>query len=141
MNTHSESGPKVPSPAGIAAATMVLALASLSGSALAETRGKATIDFPFVAASTPCPAGTYEFEVEGSKVTLRSTDPKGPKVVLLVVTRLGRHDKDTVPEFVFDKVGDQARLSEIWPAKEDGFLVLITPEAHEHRVGGGSNPH
>jgi hypothetical protein len=27
--------------------------------------------------------------------------------MMLILTRLGRHDKDKAPEFVFDKVGDQ----------------------------------
>ena len=29
------------------------------------------------------------------------------------------------------------KLSEIWPSKEGGYLVLVLPEAHEHRVVGG----
>ncbi|MFN7990001.1 MAG: hypothetical protein U0529_21190 [Thermoanaerobaculia bacterium] len=126
---------------GIAAVALVLALAGLADPALAETRGTATISFPFVAGSTSCPAGSYTFDVDGTKVTLRSTEPKGPAVVLLVLTRLGRHDKDKEPEFVFDKVGNQMKLSEIWPPGEDGLLTLLTPEYHEHRVVGGSNPH
>ena len=103
--------------------------------------GKATIDFPFVAGSTQCSAGSYSFESDGAKITLRSTESKGPTVIMLILTRLGRHDKDKGPEFVFDKVGDQLKLSEIWPSKQDGYLVLMSPEVHGHRVVGGSNPH
>lgn len=141
MNVLSKCHLKIPSRTAIVGTAFVLALASLANAALAQTRGKATIDFPFVAGSTQCPAGSYDFETNDKKVTLRSTDPKGPTVVMLVLTRLGRHDKDQVPEFVFDKVGDQLKLSEIWPPKEDGYLVLITPDGHKHRVVGGSNPH
>ena len=60
---------------------------------------------------------------------------------MLVVTRLGRHDKDKGAELVFVKVGDQMKLSEIWPSEQDGYLVLVSPEAHGHRVVGGSSPH
>lgn len=124
-----------------AAVVFGLAITAFAATAMAEVRGKATIDFPFVAGATPCAAGEYDFEVDGGKVTLRSTDAKGPAVVLLVLTRLGRHDRDRAPEFIFDKVGGQMKLSEIWPPKEDGYLLLLTSEAHTHRVVGGSNPH
>jgi hypothetical protein len=141
MNNPSRSRLKFTSRAAIVASAFGLALASLADTPVTQTRGKATIAFPFVASSTQCPAGSYDFESDGTKVTLRSTDPKGTTVVMLVVTRLGRHDKDKGAEFVFDKVGDQMKLSEIWPSKQDGYLVLVSPEAHEHRVVGGSSPH
>jgi hypothetical protein len=138
MNILSRCRPKIPSRTSVTATVLGLALVSLAHTAVAQTRGKATIDFPFLAGSTQCPAGTYDFETDEKKVTLRSTDPKGPTVVMLVVTRLGRHDKDKVPEFVFDKVGDQLKLSEVWPPEQDGYLTLITPEYHQHRVVNGS---
>lgn len=141
MNIPSKGRLKILSCTVVVAAAFGLALASLADSALPQAKGKATIDFPFVAGSTQCPAGSYDFESDGTKVTLRSTAPKGPDVFMLILTRLGRHDKDHGPEFVFDKVGDQMKLSEIWPSAQDGYLVLASPEAHEHRVVGGSNPH
>jgi hypothetical protein len=58
-----------------------------------------------------------------------------------VITRLGRHDNDTDPELIFDKVGGKFLLSELWLPDLDGFLVLNTPVDHEHRVLGGSRPH
>ena len=138
----------------IATAGLVLALA-IPGTALAEPGGKVTTDFPFIAGSTQCPAGTYEFRIVGKAVWLRSTDPEGPTAVMLVATRLARHDEDEAPAIVraklgrsdkepqnvlvFDKVGDQLRLSEIWPAYEDGYLVLVTAEQHKHRTVGGSS--
>ena len=141
MNILSRGHLKIASRAAIVAAALGLALASLADTAPPQARGKATIDFPFVAGSTQCPAGSYSFESDGTKITLRSSDPKGSTVIMLILTRLGRHDKDKGPEFVFDKVGDQMKLSEIWPSKQDGYLVLMSPEAHGHRVVGGSNPH
>jgi hypothetical protein len=141
MNILSPCRLSILSRAAVAAAAFGLALTGLADSAVPEVRGKATIDFPFVAGSTDCPAGTYDFESDGTKIALKSTDSKGPTVILLVLTRLGRHDKDKGPEFVFDKLGNQMKLSEVWPSNQDGYLVLMTPEAHGHRVVGGSNPH
>ena len=141
MSNPSRRRLKITSRAAIVAAAFGLALASRADTPAPQYRGKATIAFPFVAASTQCPAGSYDFESDGIKVTLRSTDPKGTTVIMLVVTRLGRHDKDKGAELVFDKVGDQMKLSEIWPSEQDGYLVLVSPEAHGHRVVGGSSPH
>jgi hypothetical protein len=130
-----------PSRAGIAAAAIgVLLLVGLAAPASAQTLGKANIDFAFVAGQTQFPAGAYEFEASANKITLRSKDPKVPSAFLPVVTRLGRHDKDTESELVFDKVGDKLLLSEIWIGSEDGYLVLNTPGNHPHAVVGGSNP-
>lgn len=142
MNISSRNRPKLPSAARVATLALGLALASLPDSALAApSKGRAAIHFSFLAGTTQCPPGTYEFEVDGTKVTLRSTDPKGATAILLVITRLGRHDKDKDPEFVFDKRDEQLKLSEIWLPGQDGYLMLITAEDHAHRVVGGSNPH
>ena len=61
-------------------------------------------------------------------------------MTLPVITLLGRHDKDTDPEFVFDKIDGKLMLSEIWIPGQDGLLVLATKGPHEHAVLGGSNP-
>jgi hypothetical protein len=61
-------------------------------------------------------------------------------VILVPVTRLGRHDKDADPELVFDKTGGKLILSEVWFPRMDGFLLVATSEPHEHAVVGGSNP-
>jgi len=139
MNTLSALHLKTTSRAAVVAAAFLLAQTGLAGPAVVRARGKASIDFPFVAGGIQCPAGPYDFEYDGDKVTIRSTDPKGPTVLMLVLTRLGRHDKDKGPEFVFDRLGDQMKLSEIWTSAQDGYLVLMSPETHGHRVVAGSN--
>jgi hypothetical protein len=131
----------VPSLTGIAAAALCFVLVGFAATASAQSIGKVNIDFPFVAASTQCAPGAYEFESDGGKIVLRSKEPKGPTVLMMVITRLGRHDKDPEAELVFDKVNNTLSLSEFWLPNQDGFLVLNTPGAHEHRVLGGSNPH
>ena len=130
-----------PSLTGLAAIALAVVLVGVAAPANAQSRGSANIDFAFTAGKTLCPAGAYEFEVNAGKVTLVSKDPKGASVVLLTITRLGRHDKDVDTELVFDKVGEKLILSEVWLGNSDGFLVANTPGDHEHRVLGGSNPH
>jgi hypothetical protein len=128
--------------AGLAAVALgVVLLVGLAAPATAQVQGKAKIEFAFVAGATAFPAGAYEFEAGGGKVILRSNDPKGASAVLMVLTRLGRHDTDQGTELVFDKVSDKMVLSEIWIDGQDGYLVLNTPAEHGHRVVGGSNPH
>jgi hypothetical protein len=140
MKTRSIGHRHALSLAGIAAAVVGLALVGLAATASAQSGGTVKIDFPFVAGPTQCPAGAYTFDTGGGRVTLRSTDPKGATAVMMVITRLGRHDKDVEPELVFDRVNKQLLLSEIWLPNQDGYLVLSTTGDHEHRVLGGSNP-
>jgi hypothetical protein len=130
-----------PSLTSIAAAAFVVVLLGIAGTASAQSIGKATIDFPFVAGKTQCAAGTYDFAATAGKVTLTPKDTKQSSVIMLVITRLGRHDLDKDPELVFDKVGGKLLLSEVWLGGEDGYLVTNTPGDHEHRILGGSNPH
>jgi hypothetical protein len=117
---------------------MVLALFAVSGIlAYAQT---ATIDisFPFTAGSKAFAAGKYTVDMpDANTIAIRSA---GGASIMAVITRLGRHDKDTDFELVFDKVGDQYLLSEAWFPGEDGYLLLTTKEAHKHAVLGGSNP-
>ena len=125
----------------LAAAAMGIALFGVATPARAQAMATMTIDVPFVAASQTLPAGAYSVRIQDGKATLQLTDGKGPSVVMIVVTRLGRHDKDTDAEFVFDKVNKELRLSEIWLPGQDGFLLLATAGEHVHQVIGGSNPH
>ncbi|MEI6669041.1 MAG: hypothetical protein WCP29_12880 [Acidobacteriota bacterium] len=109
--------------------------------ASAQSIARATVDFPFMAGSKQCAAGDYNIEINGPKVTLQPKDGKGTQIVMMVITRLGRHDTDTDTELVFDKVKESFVLAEIWIGNNDGYLVASTPGEHEHRVIGGSKPH
>jgi hypothetical protein len=99
----------------------------------------ADIGFPFVAGDKAMAAGKYSVEVTaGGQVTL--TGPDRSRVLLPVITMLGRHDKDADNEFVFDKIDAKLVLSEVWMAGKDGLLLVATKGPHEHAVLGGSNP-
>jgi hypothetical protein len=124
----------------------ILAVLVWTGStALAQTNAlrSATmnVDFSFVVAGSVLPAGSYVLEVDQSRVLVRPKSGGGEGAFAGVITRLGRHDNDADPELVFDKIGGQYHLSELWLPGQDGYLMLGTKEQHDHRVLGGSNPH
>ena len=58
------------------------------------------------------------------------TAPDRTRILLPIVTMLGRHDRDADPEFVFDKVGGKVLLSEVWDAWKGRRLLLVTRESH-----------
>jgi hypothetical protein len=55
---------------------------------------------------------------------------------LTAITRLARQHMDDAPQasFVFDKVGEQRTLTEVWLPDQDGYLVDSTTAEHEHDV-------
>ena len=101
----------VPSLKGVAMAALGIVLVGFAATASGQSRVTANIDFPFVAGKVQCTAGSYDFEADRGVVTLRSTDPKVAASAMIVITRLGRHDKDTGTELIFDKVGGKFILS------------------------------
>jgi hypothetical protein len=99
----------------------------------------AEIGFPFVAAGKEMAAGKYAIEVTATgQVSL--TGPDRGRVLMAIITVLGRHDQDADSEFVFDKIDGKLVLSEVWMPGKDGLLLLATKGLHEHAVLGGSNP-
>jgi hypothetical protein len=117
-------------------------VAVVAGVAVAQSSiSKVTIGFGFDAAGEAMPAGDYTVEVSSDPSSGRVIMRNGAKsAVLLVITRLGRHDNDKDPEIVFDKVDGKYLLSEVWLSGEDGYLLLATKTAHGHFVVGGSHP-
>jgi hypothetical protein len=119
-------------------AAFVVALIVGGATAYAQTTS-ANITFPFVAGGKELPAGKYSVEVTANgQVTL--TGPDRGRVLMAVITILGRHDLDGDNEFVFDKIEGKLVLSEVWMGGKDGLLLLATKGPHEHAVLGGSNP-
>ncbi len=96
------------------------------------------IPFKFMVGKTEMPAGKYEFwsQEQRTQLLLRNLDTSKATFVF-VIERLA----ETSPlekhkaRVVFDTVGDQKSLSELWPAdNEDGFLVGITKGEEKHEV-------
>jgi hypothetical protein len=120
----------------LAALVMVFGL----GGAMAHAQIiSADLRFPFVAGGKEMAAGKYTIErMPAGPIML--TGPDGARVMMPIITMLGRHDQDPDAEFVFDTVDGKSVLSEIWMPKKDGMLVLATGKPHTHTVVGGSNP-
>ena len=119
---------------------LALVVAFELGGAMAYAQSiHAEIGFPFVAGGKEMAAGKYTVEVTTAGTVLL-TGAGGSRMLIPVITMLGRHDQDPDAEFVFDKIDGKTVLSEIWMPRKDGMLVLATKGPHEHAVVGGSNP-
>jgi len=93
------------------------------------------IPFQFYAGDKVMPAGKYEIARNAAgPITL--TGPSNARVMMSVLTYLGRHDSDAEPELIFDKIKGEMHLSEIWLPGQDGLLLLGTKEQHDHEVLG-----
>jgi hypothetical protein len=92
------------------------------------------IDFPFEAGQQKLTPGKYAFSMPAQNVV--SVSGPGGRATMTVITLLGRHDDDTTLELVFDKVGEEYLLSEVWFPGKDGCLTLSTAHEHKHRVLG-----
>ena len=79
--------------------------------------------------------GTYVIQDRGQALVIKNSDG-GKGTVLSVVTRLARRPSSdgNGSNLVFDTVGGQRFLSEVWLSDGDGFLVRGTQENHEHQL-------
>jgi type 1 fimbria pilin len=118
---------------------VLAAIVAMSFGMAYAQRGTVKIDFPFMAGSKTLQPGTYTVTMPNEYAI--AFDGPGGKAVMVVLTMLGRHDRDTDLEVVFDKVDGKYLLSEVWFPEHDGYLLLSTKQAHSHAVVGGSNPH
>jgi hypothetical protein len=123
---------------------VMLGLVILVGSAAVNAESPAReiyskISFPFMLGEKFFMPGDYRIaHGNGSDPLIRVTSWDGASSVEVpVITRLARQDHsshDTTDSLVFDRVGDQSFLSEVWMSGEDGFLVLGTVEDHRHTI-------
>ncbi len=124
-----------------AVATMA-ALAILVGPALSYAQDAATVNLPFKfeAGKKALDAGKYELMVpEDTTGALTLTPERGASMALPYITRLAAPEPPIrEPKFVFDKVGDQYILSEIWLPDRDGYLIHDTRQPHTHHAVKGA---
>ena len=97
---------------------------------------KAKIDFPFSVGGKVLAAGNYEFTRDDAGMVFRVEDMNKNGALAPIVTRLTRemHAMPNEAYLVFDKVGEDYLLSEIWAPGEDGYLLLATKGEHTHKV-------
>ena len=126
------------------AAVVVLSFASVA--ALLSTRAQAAdsvvvakVAFAFHVGDKLFPAGAYRVTSRGpagSVLVIRGENGGGSSI-LPVATRLARQERPDHPtsgNLVFDRVGDERFLSEVWLPDDDGYLVRGTAEEHQHDV-------
>jgi hypothetical protein len=88
----------------------------------------------FIAGGKSFPIGAYKilYEPKSKYITLRAAS--GAVTQLTIITRLASETPTDRSRLVFDMVGNERRLSEIWIPGEDGFLVGSTKEEHKHEI-------
>lgn len=102
-----------------------------------QKRMMVKIPHEFTVSDQALPAGRYSVSTEeGDPVKLHIHDLSGETCAWLpVITRLALHaHADTEARMVFDRVGGQHFLSEVWLPGKDGFLIRGTPKDHSHEI-------
>jgi hypothetical protein len=119
-------------------AAMVLVGTMGGGMASAQDVAIVNIPFQFTANHKVMMPGKYEITVTDNTV-ISVTPQKGAALFVPTITRLAQHGKPmTEAEIVFDKMGEQYTLSEVWLPTEDGFLVNDLKQPHQHHVLKGT---
>ncbi len=91
----------------------------------------ATIQFPFKAEGKEFAAGKYRFDadLERGMIMLRN-ESTGKSVLLPFTSRLSERGDDSM--VVFDQLGDQYFLSEVYMPGIDGFELKALTGKHTH---------
>jgi len=108
---------------------------SMAVGANAQQILRANVPFAFKVGDELLPAGDYQFILAGNDRSFRVTSGKS-SAVALVLTRMaaGIHTTPADAHVVFDKIGHQYWLAEIWIPGVDGFDLHNMTEKHEHQI-------
>lgn len=115
------------------AVACVVAVFLAGGSAFAQQVSQVNVPFKFMAGKTAMDAGKYTVTIN-EDATVTFTPAKGQPVMLLPVTRLAEQTATADARFVFDRVGQEYRISEVWMGSIDGFLLNDLKEPHKHHI-------
>lgn len=119
-----------------------LSLILLAGLLLAASNSFATaqlatanIPFSFIVEGKTYPSGSYRISLNDaeSTVTLQNEKANMPAVLALILTRLSRRPENTA-EVIFDVVGKDHYLSEIYVPNMDGFYFKSATGKHTHEI-------
>ena len=91
-------------------------------------------EFQFSAAGKTFPIGQYKIIHEENSPWVALTAKSGAVTKLKIITVLARDKESTPSRLVFDKVGNDRVLSEVWFRDQDGLLLVGTKKAHEHEI-------
>lgn len=117
-------------------AMMVFALLAVKP-AYGELKTKPQIlnaEFEFSAGGKTFPIGQYKIMHEENSPWVVITGKSGAVTKLKIITVLARDSASTPSRLVFDKVGNDRFLSEVWFRDQEGLLLVGTKKAHEHEI-------
>jgi hypothetical protein len=117
-------------------AMIVLALLAVTP-AYGESKSKPgtfNAEFEFSAGGKTFPVGQYMIMHEENSPWVVLTAKSGAVSKLKIITVLARDSVSTPSRLVFDKVGNDRFLSEVWFRDQDGLLLVGTKKAHQHEI-------
>jgi hypothetical protein len=106
-------------------------------------RIQANVPFTFMAGDTKLPAGKYEIRAlddQTNVLEMKSSD--GRTTVMLDTVNVEKRGEgiENKSELVFDKVGDQYFLSQVWEAESISGSGLLKSRMEKRLTDGGSQP-
>ncbi len=116
--------------------TLTILLTAALGSAQ-SLQISAKIPFEFTTAGKVFPAGQYDFTYNGNLriVIVRGADGRSAiDVPIITWLAAAMHTTPNDSHIVFDVVGNNHYLSEIWFTGMDGLDLLTTKELHRHEI-------
>lgn len=117
-------------------ATLALSIAAISAvSAYAQNVPvlRVHVPFDFKAGGKDFASGDYRLRQADTGVITLESDGKQQRAFLSPITTLARSTHSDLL-LVFDNVGDNRVLSEVWFPNRDGALVHVERGKHEHSV-------
>jgi hypothetical protein len=116
------------------AALGIFAVAVIAAVGLGQAmQVRATVDFPFTVEGKMLPAGTYDLIRDDTASVFRVTDNGKNQAVAPVLTRIANM-MPSMAALVFDVVGDNYVLAEVWVPGQDGYVIAVTKGVHKHKV-------
>ncbi len=115
---------------------IALALVGIVGSsaAIAQEATIVNLPFKFTVGSKVLNPGKYEVKLSEDRTMITLTPEKGVAMMVPTITRLAMQQPINDGKVIFDKVGEDYYLSEVWLPDEDGFLVRDTKQPHKHHT-------
>ncbi len=114
-------------------AAAVIALVGLV-SVYAQDVALMNMPFKFTVGKTVMQPGKYRVTVSVDESMVTMTPERGQAAMVAAITRLGQHAKMNDATLIFDRVGEDYTLSEVWLPGQDGYLVHDTKTPHKHHI-------
>lgn len=105
----------------------LLSLAQVSGGGVI-----ANIEFSFYAAGKLLPAGTYEYKATEAQDVMQVTNTSTRATIMVPILTSISKKLPADAEVVFDKMGNDYYLTEVFAPGLDGFLVKGASGKHTH---------